>query len=153
MSLKSYNSRSNFGMQFYFDDFITRDQWRATHRARGVRLMTFPAVNIFETNNALMIELVAPGVDPSFLQIEVNENGLCLSYDPGNPDFIPVTKHRVLRNEFSTIPFQRKFELNPNSLIMDQVEIESENGVIQLTIPKLEEYCGRLSTPNYFSIN
>ena len=95
-----------------------------------------PPVDIYETDNALVLKADLPGVDPKDVEIRV-ENGIL--YLKGERKFEKEVKednyHRVERSYGA---FTRSFSL-PSSINTEQVKAEYKDGQLTLTMPKREE--------------
>ncbi len=95
-----------------------------------------PAVDIYETENALVLKADVPGVDPKDVELRVEDGMLYLK---GERKFEKEVKeenyHRVERTYGS---FARSFSL-PNSIDSEKVTAEYKDGQIILTLPKREE--------------
>ncbi len=95
-----------------------------------------PAVDIYETENNLVLKADLPGVDPKDVEIKVEDGMLYLK---GERKFEQEVKeenyHRVERAYGS---FARSFSL-PNSIDSDKVTAEYKDGQLLLTMPKREE--------------
>lgn len=95
-----------------------------------------PAVDIFETDQNVVLKAELPGVDPKDVDVRVEEGTLYLK---GERKFEDESKeenyHRVERSYGS---FTRTFAL-PASIDADQATADYKNGVLTLTMPKREE--------------
>ncbi len=95
-----------------------------------------PAVDVFETDQNLVVKAELPGVDPKDVEIRVENNTLFLK---GQRKFENEVKeenyHRIERSYGS---FTRTFEL-PGSIDAEKVSAEYKSGVLTLTLPKREE--------------
>ena len=95
-----------------------------------------PAVDIFETDQNLVVKAELPGVDPKDVEIRVENNTLYLK---GERKFEKETKeenyHRIERSYGA---FTRAIAL-PNSVDADKAAADYKNGVLTLTLPKREE--------------
>ena len=95
-----------------------------------------PPVDIYETDNALILKADLPGIDPKDVDIRV-ENGVL--YLKGERKFEKEEKkenyHRIERSYGA---FTRSFAL-PNSIDADHVTAEYKGGQLILTMPKREE--------------
>jgi len=95
-----------------------------------------PAVDIFETENSIVLKAELPGVDPKDVEVRVEDNTLYLK---GERKFENETKeenyHRIERSYGS---FARSFVL-PNSMDAEKVAAEYQDGLLTLTLPKREE--------------
>jgi len=95
-----------------------------------------PAVDIYETDNALVLKADLPGVDPKDVEIRVEDGVLYLK---GERKFEKEVKeenyHRVERAYGA---FSRSFSL-PNSIDAEHVAAEYKGGQLILTMPKRED--------------
>lgn len=93
-----------------------------------------PAVDIFETDDALTLLADMPGVTAQDLNIDLREGVLALSTNLKNPE--SSNEVDVLR-EYQTGNYYRKFNLSD---VIDQSKIEAElkDGVLRLILPKVQ---------------
>ncbi len=95
-----------------------------------------PAVDIYETDDNLVVKADIPGVDPKDVELRVEDSTLYLK---GQRKFEREVKeenyHRVERSYGS---FARTFAL-PSSIDADRVKAEYKDGLLTLTLPKREE--------------
>jgi len=95
-----------------------------------------PAVDIYETEQELVVKADLPDVDPKDLDIRVENNLLTIR---GERKFEKkVNEENYLRVERSFGSFARSFTL-ANTVNTDAIKAEYQNGVLTLTIPKREE--------------
>jgi len=94
-----------------------------------------PPVDIYETENALVLKADLPDVDPSEVQIQIEEGTLMIK---GERKFEKVDGHGGYhRIERSFGEFARYFSL-PETVDNDQVKADYRNGVLSITLPKKE---------------
>ena len=95
-----------------------------------------PAVDIYETENELIMTAEVPGIEEKDIEIKIEDNTLSLR---GERKFEKETKeenyHRIERSYGS---FYRAFTL-PNSIDPDRIQAEHENGVLKISMPKRQE--------------
>jgi len=95
-----------------------------------------PAVDIYETDNDIVLKAELPGVEPKDVEVRVEDNTLYLK---GERKFEKEVKeqnyHRVERS-YGT--FARSFSL-PNSINAEKVKAEFKDGLLTITMPKREE--------------
>ena len=95
-----------------------------------------PSVDIFETENELILTAEIPGIDEKDVEIKVEDNTLSIR---GERKFEKETKeenyHRIERSYGS---FYRAFTL-PNSVDPERIQAEQENGVLKICMPKRQE--------------
>ena len=95
-----------------------------------------PAVDIYETENDLVIKADLPEVSPQDLDIRVANNILTIR---GERKFEKkVDEENYLRIERAYGAFTRSFSL-ANSVKSDEIKAEYHNGALTLHIPKAEE--------------
>src|SRR5213080_2939750 len=95
-----------------------------------------PAVDIYETEQELVVKADLPDVDPKDLDIGVENNLLTIR---GERKFEKkVSEENYLRVERSFGSFARSFTL-ANTVNTDAIKADYQNGVLTLTIPKREE--------------
>jgi HSP20 family protein len=95
-----------------------------------------PAVDIYETENELVVKADLPDVDPQDLDIRVENNILTIR---GERKFeSKVNEDNYLRIERAYGSFSRSFSL-ANSVKSDAIKADYQNGVLTLSLPKREE--------------
>jgi HSP20 family protein len=95
-----------------------------------------PEVDIYETENELVVKADLPDVDPQALDIRVENNILTIR---GERKFDKkVNEDNYLRIERSYGSFSRSFSL-ANSVNSEAIKADYQNGVLTLSIPKREE--------------
>jgi HSP20 family protein len=95
-----------------------------------------PAVDIFETEHELVVNVDLPGVNPQDLDIRVENNILTIR---GERKFEnKVNEENYLRVERAYGSFSRSFSL-ANSVNSEAIKADYQNGVLTLSIPKREE--------------
>jgi HSP20 family molecular chaperone IbpA len=92
-----------------------------------------PPVDIFETDDSLMVVADLPGVKKSDLDIRVDEGILTIkgktSYDrPSN----------LLRGEFDLLNHYRQFKLSED-IDQEKISAELNQGVLTINLPKAEK--------------
>lgn len=95
-----------------------------------------PSVDIYETENALVLKADLPGVNPSDVQLQIEEGTLMIK---GERKFERVEGqgagyHRIER---SFGEFARYFSL-PETVDNEHVKADYKNGVLTVTLPKKE---------------
>ena len=136
----SINRRSNLFpvLNNVFDDFFTRDLWNMGNNNNSTTNTTIPAVNIRETNENFIVEMVAPGMDRNDFKVELDGNLLTISSEKQDQREVKE-EEKYSRCEFSYQSFQRSFQLQKDVVDADKIEARYINGVLHLTIPKKEE--------------
>ena len=111
-----------WGNEMMGDDFI-----------RGSKM---PAVNIKENEKAYEVEMAAPGMKKENFNIAV-ENGI-LTISANVQDEKEEKEKDYTRREFSYNSFSRSFTL-PQNIDENSIKAKYDNGVLYLTINKLQE--------------
>jgi len=93
-----------------------------------------PVVDIDETEDAFSIKAELPGVEKDNVSINIDKGVLTIKGEK-KTETEDKKRHRV---ECSYGSFVRSFTL-PQSVNVDNVEAEYNNGILNLTIPKSEE--------------
>ena len=114
-----------------FEDNFTRD------RSGHADLATWaPPVDIYETENELVIKADLPDVQDKDIDVRVENNTLTIR---GERKFEQnVNEDNYLRIERSYGSFMRSFSL-PNTVSSENIRAEYRNGVLTLHMTKLEE--------------
>src|ERR1700736_1219800 len=95
-----------------------------------------PAVDIYETENELVVKADLPDVNPQNLDIRVENNILTIR---GERKFeSKVNEDNYLRIERAYGSFSRSFSL-ANSVNSDAIRADYHDGVLMLSLPKTEE--------------
>jgi len=95
-----------------------------------------PEVDIYETENELVVKADLPDVNPQDLDIRVENNILTIR---GERKFDnKVNEDNYLRIERAYGPFTRSFSL-PNTINTEAIKADYHNGVLSIRMPKREE--------------
>ena len=92
-----------------------------------------PLLNVSETNKEYRVELSVPGFSKENVKVELDDNTLTIIGFRKTKD-----SKEYSYSEFSSSSFERKLSI-PNSVNSDDIVGNHEDGVLTLTIPKLEE--------------
>jgi len=112
----------------------------------GSKLSTWnPSVDIYETDDALVIKAELPGVSKDDVSIDVHQNTLTLRGQRKHETEVKDEQyHRVERSYGS---FQRSFTL-PSTIDYEKVQATFKDGVLELHLPRLES-----AKPRQIAIN
>jgi HSP20 family protein len=95
-----------------------------------------PPVDIYETEDAIVLKAELPGIDPEDVEVRVEDNTLYLKGERKyEKEVNEQNYHRIERSYGS---FARSFTL-PNSISAEKVKAEYKDGLLTLTMPKREE--------------
>ena len=95
-----------------------------------------PAVNVKENEKNYEIEVAAPGMKKEDFNIAVDNGILTISAE--SKEEKEQKEDNYTRREFSYSSFSRSFSL-PQNVDEDNIKAKYENGVLYLTISKIEE--------------
>ncbi len=103
---------------------------------RSVPRGTFPAINIYQLDDAVVLTAEAPGVQPEDLDVTVLNDSVTLAgrrAETNRPQ-----DNRFYRRERPTGPFSRTVTL-PDKIDPDSVKAEYHNGILTVRMTKAEE--------------
>jgi HSP20 family protein len=129
MTLVKHNFKN---LDNIFDDLLN------TFPASLGRDMNFsiPPVNIYETNDAYQLELVAPGLKKDAFKISLEKGILSISSEQKQE--AESKEFKTHRREFKTSSFKRSFTVD-DKVNTDGIQARYEDGVLKLYLPKKEE--------------
>ena len=94
-----------------------------------------PAVDVFDTKEAVVLKAELPGMKVDDIQIEVDDNVLTVKGERSFEE--KVDEQRYYRVERRYGSFQRSLAL-PQGVKADEIRATYEDGVLQVTVPKSE---------------
>lgn len=94
------------------------------------------AVDMYETEDSVVITTSVPGVDPEDIDISITGNVLTIKGETKVEH--KVERENYIRQERRYGTFQRSVVL-PETVLADQAEATYDKGVLSLSIPKAEE--------------
>jgi HSP20 family protein len=92
-----------------------------------------PAVDIYETDREIVLEMEVPGIDQNDIKVEVRESLLILKGERHRSR--QTERGNYHRKERSYGMFQRCFSL-PRNIQADRVKAKYQDGVLEVVIPK-----------------
>ena len=95
-----------------------------------------PPVDIFESNNEVVLEIEMAGVSKETIQTSVEGNKLEITGKTVVPDL--PKEYAPLYSERQHLQYQRAFVLGVE-LKPDKIRASYDNGLLRLTIPKIEK--------------
>jgi HSP20 family protein len=103
----------------------------------GSAARRYPLINLYEDNEAMYVEALAPGVDPETLNVSVVGNTLSITGEKRRVagDVQPEAFHR---SERATGKFVRHIEL-PIEVDENNVQADYKHGLLTVTLPKTEK--------------
>ncbi len=95
-----------------------------------------PPVDIYETDENLVLKAELPGMDPEDVEVRVQDSTLYLKGERKFEKEVKEDNYHRIERAFGS--FTRTFPL-PSSIDADKVKAEYKDGVLTLTMPKREE--------------
>lgn len=89
-------------------------------------------VNVFETENEVMVVAAMPGIEADNVEITVENDTLTIRGQKRGPG---QENHRYLRREWSYGPYERSIEL-PMQVDLDKANASYGNGIVTIALPK-----------------
>ena len=93
-----------------------------------------PAVDIYETNDAIVLVAEMPGVDEKTIDVTLDNDVLTLR---GQVNYDIPEGYELVYNEYDHGDYERSFTVN-EAIDVDKIEAEYHNGVLTVTLPKAE---------------
>lgn len=102
-----------------------------------------PAVEVSETNEAMLLTAEIPGIDEKALKITIDNNVLTIAgeKEQERTDSPPAKNYFVSERFYGA--FQRSFAL-PRTVDMEHVKAEFDKGILRITLPKLPQAKGKV---------
>lgn len=109
-------------------------QQKSPTREAGTREGTYfePPVDIYETNDALVVVADIPGVEATDIQTDVRENLLTITATVRPSE---SQQKRIAYQEYSVGHFLRQFRLG-QQIDQGKISAQLKDGVLTLTLPK-----------------
>jgi HSP20 family protein len=115
-----------------FSDLFSND-WMLRANA------TAPAINILETEKDYRIEVAAPGMTKDDFCVRIDDdNNLVIAMEKKAENSEKSESELYLRREFSYSKFEQKMIL-PKNADKDKISAKVEHGVLNVSIPKMNE--------------
>ena len=121
-------------MNRLFDETFARTaKGEGEELARGI---WSPAVDIYETDENIVLKAEVPGMNKGDISIEVKDNMLVLKGERKFEKEIKEENYHRMERAYGA--FQRSFTL-PNIVNRDKVSAKYKDGVLEITLPKVQE--------------
>lgn len=102
-----------------------------------------PAVEVSETNEAMLLTAELPGIEEKAIKISIDNNVLTIAGEKEEElTDAPPAKNYYLAERFYGA-FQRSFAL-PRTVDVEHVKAAFEKGVLTITLPKLPQAKGKI---------
>lgn len=95
-----------------------------------------PVVNTREGESAYHIDVDLPGVKKEDISVDVDKNVLTIAGERKTKDEVKEEDYYKIETSFGK--FSRSFTI-PESVDIENIEARSEDGVLEVIIPKIEE--------------
>ncbi len=115
-------------MDHLFDDAFTRPV--------GMAGSSLPAIDLYQTSDAVVIKAALPGFKPDDVQISVTSDVLTLRGEFKQENEQNDTVYHLRERRHAS--FERSLTL-PTSVQTDKARADFENGVLTIQLPKSEE--------------
>lgn len=96
----------------------------------------YPAVELIDTPDNLLLHVQLPGIDRNNIEIQVARDSVLISGEHSYPQ--QPEKANWLHSEFAYGKFRRLISL-PVAIENDQVHADFQNGILTLTLPKIAQ--------------
>ncbi len=95
-----------------------------------------PAAELKTDNDNIYLQLEVPGLTPEEIDVQVSANSVAITGE--RKEETTTDENGTKRSEFHYGKFHRVIAL-PKKIQQDAVQAKYENGVLKLTLPKLED--------------
>jgi len=112
---------------------------------RSVPAGVFPALNVYDAKDKLIVTAEIPGVDPAKLELTVQENSLTLAGQRNGDTDTVDDKTRYYRKERPGGQFSRTITLS-EKVDPAGVKASSKNGILRIELPKAQAAKSRTVT-------
>ncbi len=117
-------------------DRMLEESFRPLRVLRGFEEIAPVPLDMYQTDNDVVIKAALPGVKPEDVDITISGNTLSIKGETKTEEEIKREDYLYQERRYGS--FSRTIAL-PASLQTDKAEATFENGVLTLTIPKAEE--------------
>jgi len=119
-------------MDRLFDEAFTRP-WGLTD---GGRLGVAPSLDMFETENDVVIRVTLPGMKAEDVDLSVTGEMLTIKGSSKEKSEVQEKAYHIREQRWGT--FERSMPL-PTTVLSDKARAEFEGGILTITLPKAEE--------------
>jgi len=95
-----------------------------------------PMVDMYQTEEEIVVKATMPGLDPKDLDIQVTGDVLTIRGEVMTEEAEEGAKYHLREHRYQS--FSRSLTL-PSAVIADKANAEMKNGILTLTLPKAEE--------------
>ncbi|MFH1185843.1 MAG: Hsp20/alpha crystallin family protein [Chloroflexota bacterium] len=119
-------------MDQLFDEAFTRPRGLT----EGGRLAVAPSVDMFETENDVVIKAALPGMKAEDVDINVTGEMLTIKGETQEKSEVNEKAYHIREQRWGS--FERSVRL-PTMVLSDKAKAEFEDGILTITLPKAEE--------------
>ncbi len=123
-------------MDHLFDEAFTRPFGAAS-------ALQAPAVDMFQTDDEVVVRASLPGIKPGDVQISVTGEVLTIKGETKENTDHKEKSYHLREQRFGS--FERSVSL-PTAVVSDKAKAEFEDGILTITLPKAEEVKPRTIT-------
>jgi HSP20 family protein len=120
-------------MDRLFDEAFTRPWGLTSDNGRG---MGMPAVDMYQTDDDVVVKTSIPGIKPEDVQISVTGDTLTIKGDLKEASDNKQKAYHIREQRWGS--FERTLAL-PIDVKADKATADFENGILTITLPKAEE--------------
>ena len=95
-----------------------------------------PAIDVFDTKDAVVLKAELAGMDPDDIQIEVEDNVLTVKGERRFEEAVDEERYYRVERRFGS--FQRSLAL-PQGVRAEDISANYEDGILTISVPKVEE--------------
>jgi HSP20 family protein len=95
-----------------------------------------PAIDMYQTDNDVVVKAALPGIEKDDVQINVNGDVLSIKGSVKQEEESEGKSWHIREQRWGA--FERQILL-PNNVVADKAQAEFENGVLTVTLPKADE--------------
>ncbi len=117
------------------DDQFAR-LWRGLAEGRGRQESWLPAVDVFDTQDAVVLKAELAGMDPDDIEISVEDNVLTIKGERKFEEKVDEERYYRVERRFGS--FQRSLAL-PQGVKPEDIVASYDDGILEVRVPKAEE--------------
>ncbi len=116
-------------MDHLFDEAFTRPFGLATD-------MQIPAVDMYQTDNDVVVRATLPGITAEEVQISITGDLLTIKGETKEDHKVDEKAYHIREQRFGS--FERALRL-PTAVVSEKARADFENGILTITLPKAED--------------
>ena len=126
-------------MDRLFSEAFTRP-WGLADGGRGSGM---PAIDMYQTDDDIIVKVAVPGMKPEDVQISVTGDMLSIKGETREQTDTKEKAYHIREQRWGS--FERAITL-PTSVKSEKAQAESENGILTVTLPKAEDVKPKMIT-------